>query len=86
MRVFVFPVRLNKIQADLLSKHPVKYTELFRGFELKGKALNRFAWLDGFRPENSTLNKPGKSFELMDRWWTTTHEFPFVGDLIKWKP
>ncbi|MDP1763063.1 MAG: hypothetical protein Q8L07_04180 [Sediminibacterium sp.] len=47
---------------------------------------NTFAWMDGFRPEGSTKESPGEAYELMIRFWTITHQLPWAGDIIYWKP
>lgn len=44
------------------------------------------AWRDGFRPEGTSFSEPWGSFELMHRWFSQTHELPFVGDIIYWEP
>lgn len=51
--------------------------------------INQFAWLDGFRPHNgsvqSTFEAPGPAFAMMINFWKKTHDLPFVGDLIEWE-
>jgi hypothetical protein len=46
--------------------------------------LNRFAWLDGFRTEGSTLDKPVGCWHLMYRYWSANGDVPFLGDVIYW--
>ena len=46
--------------------------------------LDEFAWLDGFRPENSTKENCKGAFDFMIRFWRQTHSLPFVGDIIYW--
>jgi hypothetical protein len=45
---------------------------------------NRFAWLDGFRPEGSTLENPIRAWTLMHRYWSANGDIPFLGDVIYW--
>ncbi|MEO5681439.1 MAG: ASCH domain-containing protein [Chitinophagaceae bacterium] len=56
------------------------------GFDkiLSGSECDRFAWLDGFRPEGSTRQEPAGSFAMMLDFWRSTHSLPFVGDIIYW--
>jgi len=51
---------------------------------LGGKQREDLAWKDGFRQQGSTARKTAGSFDLMLRWWKTTHELPFIGDIIYW--
>lgn len=44
----------------------------------------RLSWLDGFRPEGSTLDEPGEAFELMYRYWSIANSLPYLGDIIYW--
>jgi hypothetical protein len=54
------------------------------GFKLQDDQLNAFAWKDGFRPDGSTLEAPGAAFDLMMRFWSSTHSLPFHGKIIYW--
>ncbi len=40
------------------------------------------AYLDGFRPPNSSLQRPGAAFALMLQFWKG--RLPFQGDVIHW--
>lgn len=54
--------------------------------QILGEFRDVFAWLDGFRPEGSSLQNPAGAFELMHRFWKQTHALPFIGDVIYWRP
>lgn len=59
---------------------------LLAGKWLSEAACNAFAWADGFRPDNSTMEEPGAAFDLMMRFWLQTHDsFPFKGVVIYWE-
>jgi hypothetical protein len=45
---------------------------------------NLFAWLDGFRPEGTTIQNNDGCYELMFRVWQEMHELPWAGDIIYW--
>jgi hypothetical protein len=45
---------------------------------------NRFAWLDGFRPTDSTLERPMGAWKLMYHYWMNNGDVPFLGDVIYW--
>lgn len=42
------------------------------------------AWNDGFRPDGSTFINPKDCYELMRKYFSQTHELPFIGDIIYW--
>jgi len=47
---------------------------------------NLFAWRDGFRPSGSSEEHPDGAYDLLMRFWRQTHELPFRGVVIYWKP
>ncbi len=47
---------------------------------------NLLAWNDGFRPDGSSLINPAGCSDLMLRFWSKTHDLPFIGDIIYWEP
>jgi hypothetical protein len=58
---------------------------------IAGRSLNelekdQLAWRDGFRPDGTSFEQPTGSFDLMLRFWKSTHELPFVGNIIHWAP
>lgn len=56
------------------------------GRYLSESEKDKLAWLDGFRPDGSTLQKPKDCFDLMIRFWKQTHKLAFTGDIIYWEP
>jgi hypothetical protein len=81
-RVWLFCRRLTDSEAEqLLATEEVTATGA--EFDILDQAeKDQLAWVDGFRPEGSSLEHPTGCFDLMFRWWNTTHELPFVGDII----
>jgi hypothetical protein len=72
---FAQPIRITEDEI-YSGQHPL---HLFKGLK------DRFAWLDGFRPEGTTLENPIGAFELMLKFWRQTHSLPFEGTIIYWK-
>lgn len=80
--VFLCGKRLSNADFDLFINK-----KLFPfGYPLCDRDKDQLAWLDGFRPEGTTLVNASGSFDLMLRWWKQTHGLPFYGDIIYWKP
>lgn len=85
--IFIFKERLTEYECCKLLKPDQEAFNLLvkkRYKKLSRKEKDRFAWNDGFRPEGASLEDPNGSFELMFRFWTMTHELPFIGDVIFW--
>lgn len=80
-KIFICDERLSDYQFEYFINK-----KFWRGRTLSVDENERLAWLDGFRPEGTTLASPKGSFNLMIRWWKQTHELPFYGDIIYWKP
>lgn len=62
------------------------------GVRLSLDECDQFAWRDGFRPEGTTYERPGKAFAMMFAYWTEErtrngkHDpLPFHGDVIHWR-
>lgn len=74
--------------AKVFTMHNMKFAGLFeetvKSCVLTDDAKNRFAWLDGFRPADSTLQKPGDAFGMMLQYWDRENALPFLGDVIYW--
>lgn len=51
---------------------------------LTEEETNRLAWLDGFRPNGTTLQNPDGAFDLMCRYWKAANSLPYLGDIIYW--
>jgi hypothetical protein len=85
--VYVLSHRLNDLDVQHEIDHMAKHGTPSQGIRLDETLRNTFAWVDGFRPEASTKEKPGEAFNLMIRFWRHTHDLssPFIGDLIEWK-
>jgi hypothetical protein len=81
--ICIAPCRLSDYQIDLLRNKKLRRIS-FKYLTIE--ECDRLAWMDGFRPEGSTLKNPKGSFELMYRWWKQTHDLPFIGDIIYWDP
>jgi len=69
----------NELIVDVLAveMHAAKLTSLEK---------NILAWHDGFRPDGTSLKSPEGCFDLMIRFWRSTHSLPFIGDIIYWDP
>ena len=57
--------------------------------EIEGTKLSRderdaLAWRDGFRPEGSTAEKPGRAFDLMAEFWRDS-ALPLEGSINYWE-
>jgi hypothetical protein len=56
------------------------------GVLLNFDEASRFAWMDGFRPQGSSIVDPGESVRLMARFWDRRfNNLWWNGDLIHWK-
>lgn len=77
--VLIFSTRLATI--------PKSKRKLYANpFKMLNEAeADRFAWVDGFRPDGSSLANPAGCFDIMYRWFSATHQLPFIGDIIYWK-
>lgn len=84
--IFLCSYRLNNQEVEQLENRLKWKKEVDVGIKLDETLRNTLAWCDGFRPEGSTRAAPGNAFELMIRFWRSTHQLPFIGDLIDWKP
>jgi len=75
---------LTKVEAEYLLYHPIELNlnKDVDCFPKKEKDI--FAWQDGFRPDKSTIEAPGKSFDLMMDFWKQSHDFPFTGTVTYW--
>lgn len=86
--IFVLPDRIRDEQVGsfemLLEKSPVWIRTVYGIHRVLD--YDKFAWMDGFRPEGSHEHNPVGCFQLMMRFWKQTHQLPFIGDLITWKP
>lgn len=77
--------RLDDFELEELKAGKIDLNEI--GFKiLSDVETNRLAWRDGFRPEGSSYYNTAGCFDLMMRFWNTTHELPFYGDIIYWDP
>lgn len=81
--VIVFDQRLDDLQlATLLLGKTIDV-----GFEvLSDVKKDRFAWIDGIRPEGTTIDKNKGCFEIFFRFFKQMHGLPFWGDIIYWDP
>lgn len=86
--IYVISFRMSDLEVEILKDQMAKTNEPGIGMKLDETLRNAFAWADGFRPEGSSKNNPGKAFDLMIRFWRQTHDLSsaFIGDLIDWKP
>jgi hypothetical protein len=84
--IFLTADRMSDLEVQQLEDHLLRKNEVVVGIRLDDTLRNTLAWCDGFRPEGSTRKQPGNSFELMIRFWRSTHQLPFIGDLIDWIP
>ncbi len=87
LQLLIFNKRLDDRAFDITAEGTIRFAI---DNDATCKALNeternQLAWLDGFRPDGSTLENPLNAFELMERWWKQTHTLPFLGDIIYWK-
>lgn len=71
----------SKVDAELLL-NTGKYKKLFP--LLSKEEASRFAWLDGMRPEGSTLQNPGNAYEIFHQFFKQLHSLPFVGTVTYW--
>lgn len=79
-RILIIPEFIFIVPAD-----PFDETTFDEGDgALLPEEADRFAWKDGFRPQDSTIDKPEGAFELMFRFWRQFHELPFEGVVIYW--
>ncbi len=75
--VFLYDERLTDYQVDLLRNG--KYKK--KGKQLTPGEKMTLAHRDGFRVGN--MISP-ECFDLMLRFWSATHQLPFIGDIIYW--
>lgn len=84
--IYLCSYRLNELEFQQLEDRLKQNKRITIGIKLDETLRNTLAWADGFRPDGSTREQPGNAFELMIRFWRSTHALPFAGDLIDWKP
>jgi hypothetical protein len=84
--IFLCSYRFTDYEVQVLEDQLLAGKGADVGIKLDETLRNTLAWCDGFRPEGSTKDAPGNAFELMIRFWRSTHQLPFIGDLIDWKP
>lgn len=84
--IYLCSNRLNDKEVQQLNDRLKLKKVVDLGIKLDETLRNTLAWCDGFRPEGSTKEEPGTAFELMITFWRDTHQLPFIGDLIDWKP
>ena len=90
-RVYLFNQRLNDadaaaVAADLKNERLPSPADRSLTWHLLGQQQkDTLAWDDGFRDDNYRHFRRGVNyFSIMLRWWSMTHELPFVGDIIYW--
>jgi hypothetical protein len=83
--IIIFERRLTDIEFELLSGKINLVTHASKRL-ITGDEVEQLAWRDGFRPDGSTIDNPTGAWELMRRWWSATHQLPFIGDIIFWDP
>jgi len=84
--IFLTTYRMNDREVQLLEDRLKEGQPVDVSIRLDDILRNTLAWCDGFRPEGTTREQPGDAFNLMIRFWRSTHPLPFIGDLIDWKP
>lgn len=73
--------QVDEVKEELLTGQSIDYL----ADPLSKKAANKLAWADGFRVDGKYLVLY-TNLILMKKWWKQTHELPFIGDIIYWKP
>jgi hypothetical protein len=81
-KLYIGPVEKKIFAQSLLTDEFLIFVHC--GADLEADAKNTFAWMDGFRPEGTTVNAPGNAFHLMLQWVTQTHGLPFTGTITYW--
>lgn len=79
----LFDRRLRDDEFEMIDGKIVLHTDV-KKTAIEPDERDRFAWADGFRPDGSTANNPAGAWHLMIRWWSKTHDLPFLGDWIAW--
>ncbi|THU34228.1 hypothetical protein FAM09_24735 [Niastella caeni] len=84
--IYLISYRISDKDVQIEEDHLNAHGKPTNGIRLDDTLRNTFAWHDGFRPEGSTRDQPGDAFNLMIQFWISTHQLPFIGDLIDWLP
>jgi hypothetical protein len=83
-------VRVEDIRLKISSRDSIGFISrvdiYISGVLLNFDEASRFAWVDGFRPEHSTIDDPKNSLGLLSRFWDGRFtDLWWSGDLIHWK-